>query len=172
MRVATPLTRRCSSKREDFRVLADVARPGSAGNVSLLNAAWAFTTAAPLPQPGEGWTLPAQALVVFIEAQWQELNKPHSVVIALQNEDSEPVEFRDAGSLRPATITTSITVPSTPGAPNGTSGRGHVLVDLGGGTLLIRRAPGRFIWRVTVGSDKAEVGFWVNVPPQQPKIGS
>lgn len=137
----------------------------------MLNAAWSFTTASPLPAPGEGWTLPAQALVVFIEAEWQELNRPHPVQIELLDEDSERVELRDEGQLRPATITASITVPSTPGAPNGTPGRGHVLLDLGGGTLLIKRAPGRLIWRVTVGTDTAETGFWVNVPPHQPRIG-
>lgn len=154
-----------------FPVLADAARPGTTGNVSMLNGGWAFTTAAPIPSPGTGWTLPAQALVVFVEAEWPELNRPQDVVIGLLDEDAEHVSLRNEGQTTPARITTSVTVPSTAGAPNGTPGRAHLLVDLGGGSLQIKRAPARLIWKVAVGTEAAEIGFWVNAPPSQPKIG-
>lgn len=57
----------------------------------MLNGGWAFTTAAPLPSPGTGWTLPAQALVVFVEAEWPELNRPQDVMMELLDEDAEHV---------------------------------------------------------------------------------
>ena len=155
-----------------FAVVADATRPGSPGNVSLLNAAWSFTTATPLVAPDEGWTLPPLGLVVFVEADWHELNKPHNVRIELLTDDAERVEFSSQGNVQPATITSSITVPSTPGAPNGTPGRGHVLVEIGGGALRVKSAPGRLIWHISVGAETAETGFWVNVPPPQPRIGA
>jgi len=57
-------------------VIADTGRPtGPAGGaVNLLNAGWTFTTAMPLPD--SGYTLPGQALAVFVEGTWDELNRP------------------------------------------------------------------------------------------------
>jgi len=110
-------------------------------------------------------------LVVFVEAEWQELNKPHDVVIELLDQDSEHVQFRNESQLKQARIAMPLTVPSIPGAPNGTPGRAHLLVELGTGSVQMKHAPGRLIWRVTVGANAAETGFWVHVPPSEPQFG-
>lgn len=154
-----------------YPVLADTCRPGSLGNVSLLNAGWSFTTAMPVVPPEEGWSLPSQALCTFIEADWDELNRSHSVVMELVNEDEERIMMAQAGGLVDARIELPITIPSVPGAPNGTPGRAQVFVDLCQGSIRIRTAPARYIWRVAIGQFSAEVGFWVNAPAAAPRIG-
>jgi len=62
-------------------IIADTGRPSSGSAANLLNAGWTFTTAIPLPEGG--YTLPAQALAVFVEGTWAELNRPHRMVIEL-----------------------------------------------------------------------------------------
>jgi hypothetical protein len=53
--------------------------------VNLLNAGWTHTTGIPLP--GGGWTLPHQALTVFLEAAWEQLNQLHDLLIELISDD-------------------------------------------------------------------------------------
>jgi hypothetical protein len=149
-------------------IIADTGRPvGAAAN--LLNAGWTFTTAVPVPEGG--YTLPAQALAVFVEGTWAELNRPHQMVIELVNDESEPAHFLTPAGPRPMRIEQEITIPSVPTAPNGTPGMTTALVDLAQGTIRIDSARRRFIWRVTVGGVTEEVGFWVNAPTVAPRIG-
>lgn len=67
-------------------VLADTGRAISS-TLNLLNAGWTLTTAIPLPE-GQGWTLPAQVLAVFIEASWGELNRPYHLIAELADDES------------------------------------------------------------------------------------
>lgn len=149
-------------------VIADTGRPsGSAAN--LLNAGWTFTTAVPLPDGG--YTLPGQALAVFVEGTWAELNRPHRMVIELVDDEAQPARTETPTGLRPLRIEQEITIPSVPTAPNGTPGLATALVDLPHGSIRIDAARRRFIWRVTVGDVTEEVGFWVNAPMVAPRIG-
>jgi len=151
-------------------VLSDTGRPiGSA--VNLLNAGWTATTAIPLR--GGGWTVPQQALTVFVEAPWDQLNTPHTLVIDLADTEGIPVHFApgpDHGGL-PVRIERQLVVPPVPGAPDGTPGATTVLVDLPPGTLWLtpRR---RYIWRIAAESVTQQIGFWVQAPSQPPATDS
>lgn len=149
-------------------VIADTGRPsGTAAN--LLNAGWTFTTAIPLPDGG--YTLPGQALAVFVEGTWGELNRPHHLVIELVDDESQPAQVATPTGPEPLRIQQEIIIPSVPTAPNGTPGLTTVLVDLPQGSVQIRAARRRFIWRVTIGRKTEDVGFWVNAPMAAPRIG-
>jgi hypothetical protein len=149
-------------------IIADTGRPiGSA--VNLLNAGWTYTTAVPLAEGG--YTLPAQALAVFVEGTWAELNRPHQMVIELLDDESQPAHFMTPTEPQPVRIEQEIAIPSVPTAPNGTPGMTTALVDLAQGTIRIDAARRRFIWRVTVSGVTEEVGFWVNAPTVAPRIG-
>jgi hypothetical protein len=152
-------------------VIADTGRPAGAagGAANLLNAGWTFTTAMPLPD--RGYTLPGQALAVFVEGTWDELNRPHPLVIELVDDESKPAHFLTPAGPEPVRIQQEITIPSVPTAPNGTPGLVTFLVDLPTGSVRIDAARRRFIWRVTVGRVTEEVGFWVNAPMVAPTIG-
>jgi hypothetical protein len=153
-------------------VLADTGRLlGSA--VSLLNAGWTATTAVALP--AGGWTLPGQAVAVFLEASWDELNKPYTLKLELVDDEGKLVQFaRPDGVVQEVRIAYSVIMQPVPGAPNGTPGNASVLVDLVAGSLRISAPRHRYIWRAGVDEDdqaKDEIGFWVNGPLQQPVIG-
>lgn len=152
-------------------VLADTGRPvPTGGAVNLLNAGWTFTTA--LAVSDGGYTLPGQALAVFIEAPWDQLNRPHRVVIELVDDDhGRTAEFANPEGAQPARVEQEITVPSVPGAPNGTPGLTSILLDIPGGTIRITEARRRYVWRINIGEEVGEVGFWVGLPPQAPIIG-
>jgi hypothetical protein len=150
-------------------VIADTGRPSGAA-ANLLNAGWTFTTAIPLPEVG--YTLPGQALAVFVEGEWGELNRPHPLVIELVDDESRPARFlTPTGPGEPVRIQQEIIIPSVPTAPNGTPGLATIVVELPQGTMRIDAPRRRFIWRVTVGRVTEEVGFWVNAPTVAPTIG-
>lgn len=149
-------------------IIADTGRPaGSAAN--LLNAGWTFTTAVPLPDGG--YTLPAQALAVFIEGTWAELNRPHQMLVELVDDEGQPAHLLTPTNPQPVRVEQEITIPSVPNAPNGTPGLTTALFELSQGTIRIGAARRRYIWRVTVRDVTEEVGFWVNAPMVAPRIG-
>lgn len=153
-------------------VLADTGRLlGSA--VSLLNAGWTATTAVAVS--GGGWTLPSQALTVFLEAPWDQLNKPYVLKLELVDDEGKAVQFgAQDGAGQEVRITYPVIVQPVPGAPNGTPGLASVLVDLAGGSLRIPAPRHRYIWRAVIEGEEQhadEIGFWVNAPIQQPVIG-
>jgi hypothetical protein len=154
-----------------FPLLADAAHAGTAGNFSVLNAGWCYTTAIKLAAPEGGWTLPAQGLVIVVEADWSDLNKTHPVTATLVDEDSNCVDLRNESKLVPAVIKATVNVPSTPGAPNGTPGRGHLIFSLGAGSIHLAHAPCRLTWKVTVGAIEEALSFWVNVPAPPVEVG-
>jgi hypothetical protein len=146
--------------------------PGSS-SVNLLNAGWTVTTATPLPGGVDGWTVPQQALAIFIEAPWGQLNKLHVLTIALVDDEGRPAYFmpghaRGGPEVR---IRQSVVVAPTPGAPNGTPGLATVLLDLPAGTLWIPAPRRRYVWQLSVEDASEEIGFWVQVPLQQRVIG-
>jgi hypothetical protein len=153
-------------------VLSDTGRviPGSS-SVNLLNAGWTATTAAPLP--AGGWTIPDQALTVFIEAPWDQLNRLHDLVVRLVDDEGQPAYFmpgpNDGGPE--VRIEHQVVVGPVPGAPNGTPGLATLFIDLPLGSLWIPAPRKRYIWQVSTGNVSEEIGFWVQTPPQQPVIG-
>ena len=139
--------------------------------MNLLNAGWTATTALPLPD--WGWTVPDQALTVFVEAPWDQLNRLHTLVIELVDDEGHPANFMpgpdaDGPVLR---IENQVVVAPVPGAPNGTPGLTTVFLDLPAGTLWIRAPRRRYIWRISIEDVSEEIGFWVQAPLQQPVIG-
>ena len=150
-------------------VLADTGRPATPGTVNLLNAGWTATTAAPVPDGG--YTLPGQALAVFLKADWNELNRPYRMVIELVDDEGQPGHVIAPAGLQPVRIEQEIILPSVFGAPNGTPSALCFLLDLPTGTLRITAPRRRYTWRVTVGDDIGEVGFWVNPPPTTASFG-
>ena len=153
-------------------VLADTGRPYGAA-VSLLNAGWTATVAMALPTGG--WTLPGQALTVFLEASWDQLNKPYVLKLDLTDDEGKAVRLATQdGVEQDVHITYPVLVQPVPGASNGTPGHVSVLLEMAGGTLLIPAPRHRYIWRAAIeGEDQArdEIGFWVNAPVQQPMLG-
>ncbi len=154
-----------------YPLLGDAAHPGTAGNFSVLNAGWCYTSAIKLTAPDGGWTLPAQGLVIVVEADWPDLNKTHLVTATLVDEDRNCVNLRNESKLVPAVIKAAVNVPSTPGAPNATPGRGHLIFSLGAGSIYLAHAPCRLTWRVTVGAVEEALSFWVNVPAPPVEVG-
>lgn len=149
-------------------IIADTGRPiGAAAN--LLNAGWTFTTAVPLADGG--YTIPGQALAIFVEGTWAELNRPHHMLVELLDDEGQPAHFLTPTNPQPVRVEQEITIPSVPNAPNGTPGLTTVLLDLPQGTIRIGAARRRYLWRVTVRDVTEEVGFWVNAPMVAPRIG-
>jgi hypothetical protein len=141
--------------------------------VNLLNAGWTATAAAPLPGNLDGWTVPAQALTVFVEAPWDQLNRLHTLVIELVDDEGRAAYFMPgphAGGPA-ARVEQPVVVAPVPGAPNGTPGLATVLIDLPVGSLWIPAPRRRYIWRMSIEDVSEEIGFWVQVPLQQPVIG-
>lgn len=153
-------------------VLADTGRstPGQAA-LNLLNAGWTATVAVPLPSGG--WTVPDQALAIFIEAPWDQLNKLHNLVIELVDDDSQPTHFMPGpdGGAPAVRIEHQVIVAPVPGAPSGTPGLATVFLDLPAGSLWIPGPRRRYIWRISTTDASEEIGFWVQQPPHQPVIG-
>jgi len=154
-----------------FAVVADTGRPSPGGPINLLNAGWTATVALPVDEGG--YTLPGQALAVFLEAPWDQLNRPHRVTIELLDDEGQLAELSTptADGFQPARIEQEITIPPVAGAPNGIPGLASLLLDLPLGTLRIRSPRRRYTWRVTLGGDVGETGFWVQALPTGPTVG-
>jgi len=155
-------------------VLADTGRPiPGSSSVNLLNAGWSATTATALPGDIDGWTVPAQALTVFIEAPWDQLNRLHTLVMTLVDDEGGPAYFmpgpaRGGSAVR---IQQAVVVAPVPGAPNGTPGLATVFVDLPAGSLWIPAPRRRYLWQLSMEDVNEEIGFWVQLPLQQPVSG-
>lgn len=145
-------------------VLADTGRavPGGA-SLNLLNAGWTATMA--LPHPEGGYMLPSQAIAVFVQAEWNELNRPLNMIAELVDDENHPAEMVGPEGLQPVRVTAEVQVPPVPGAPNGTPGHTTAFVEWPAGSIRIRAPRHRYIWRVTIGDAVGEAGFWVQPPP-------
>lgn len=155
-------------------VLADVARPNGPGasSLNMLNAGWVFTTATPTRDGA--YTLQAQAVAIFVQASWDQLNRPHRMLLELFDDERHHAQLSLAtGDTQPARIEQEIGISPVPGAPNGTPGLGTFVVEIAAGTLHIPVPRRRYIWRATIGESVGEAGFWVNAPqPPSPIIGA
>lgn len=151
-------------------ILADTGRPAGSA-VNLLNAGWTHTMAMPLPEGG--FTLPGQALAVFLEASWDQLNRPHRLVLELLDDEGTPARFPPLpdGAGPPVRVEQEIVVAPVPNAPNGTPGMTTYLLDIPPGTLRLSAARRSYTWRVSIAGANAEVGFWVDAPMSGPVIG-
>lgn len=150
-------------------ILADTGRgaPGT-GGLNLLNAGWTSTTAMPLPDGS--FTIPGQAVAIFVEVPWDQINREFDVVVELLDDEGHVADLAGPNGPEPARAEHSIGVPPVVGAPNGTPGRIAWLWDLPAGSLRV--APRcSYIWRVKIGDDAGQAGFWVEAPPAEPKIG-
>lgn len=152
-------------------VLSDTGRQGAGSAVNLLNAGWTHTTGIPLP--GGGWTLPQQALTIFLDAPWEYLNQLHDLLIELVSDDGALAHFVPGPSAggTPARIRHQVVIAPIAGAPMGTPGFASVFMDIPAGTLWISSPGHRYAWRITTGGVTEEIGFWVQNPPQLPVIG-
>lgn len=148
-------------------VLADTGRPSGMGaTVSLLNAGWNLTTGVVLPTGG--WTLPQQALTLFLEAEWSELNKLHHLVIELVSDDGQPA-YWVPGQATGAPIVrmeTQVVVAPVPGAPAGTPGSALVTMDMPAGVIWLPAPGRRYTWKITCADLIEEINFWVQAPAQ------
>lgn len=157
-------------------VLADVVRPNGPGAVTLncLNAGWNLTMAQPVPEEhGTGYTLPPQAVAIFLEGSWDQLNRPLTMVLELVDDEGQHAQLAVApGQTQHARIEHEMTIPSVPGAPNGTPGTATFMMELGPTVLRIPVPRRRYIWRVSIDGAVGEAGFWVQAPqPTPPVIG-
>lgn len=138
--------------------------------MNLLNAGWNLTFAE--PSPDGGYILPSQAVAIFVEAPWDQLNRPHQMLIELLDDEGHHAQLAiDADQAQDARIEHEITLPPVGGAPNGTPGTGTFMIDLGPGAIRIPAPRRRYLWRVTIGDSVGEVGFWVHAQPPAPIIG-
>jgi hypothetical protein len=129
--------------------------------------------AIPLPE-GQGWTVPQQALAVFIEASWDELNRPYQLTAELADDEGRPAYFLpgpDRGGPV-ARFEHPVMVPPVPTAPKGTPGLTSAIFDMPLGTLWIAGPRRRCVWTVTLGDTVDEIGFWVQPRLQNPVIGA
>jgi hypothetical protein len=124
-----------------------------------------------IPLPNGGYTLPGQAVAVFVDSPWDELNRPHRMVMELLDDDGTLAQLSALIGPQSARFEHEVTIPQPVGAPNGTPGRATWLLDFPSGTLVIARARCRYVWRVQVGNAVGEAGFWVQSPPSEPIIG-
>lgn len=148
-------------------ILADTGRP-SDGGVNLLNAGWTTTVAMP---DEEGFSLPGQALAVFLQADWDELNKPQRMVLELVDDEGRPATLNGSEG-EPVRIDQEIVVGPVPNAPSGSPGMTQVMIDLPAGAIRTASGRGWMSWRVTVADTTESVGFWVDAPVPPPVFGS
>jgi len=152
--------------------LADTGRPALAGTtLNLLNVGWTNTQA----QPGDDgtWILPEQAVSVFIEVEWNKVNRQLPFELQLVDEDSVPARIGDPeGGTRELVFKHEVVVAPVPHAPNGTPGHEALLVGFATGVILLP-APNRWYrWIAKLdGRPIAETGFWVEKAPDLPTMG-
>ncbi len=71
-------------------VLADTARQcQTPAGLSLLQVGWKATFA--IPTPDESFTLLEQAVVVFVDAEFGEVNRVYALHLTLMSEDKEQI---------------------------------------------------------------------------------
>ncbi len=124
-----------------------------------------------LPLEDGGYTLPGQALAVFVEAPWDQLNRPHRLVFELVDDEGRIAEIGGPDGLKPARIEQEISIAPVAGAPNGIPGMASFLLDFPLGTFRIASPRRRYSWRVTIGEHVGGTGFWVQAPPARPTVG-
>jgi hypothetical protein len=150
-------------------VLADTGRQTAAG-LSLLQVGWKATVA--IPAPGGGFTLPEQAVVAFIDAEFGEVNHVYEAHLTLLNDEEETQHFQTPGGLITAEVHRQILIPQVPGASVGSDSLASVLFCFPAGGIRIGGVPGRYKWTCQVADTTGEISFRVNQQPTMPTFGS
>jgi hypothetical protein len=117
--------------------LADFAQAEQTGKVNALGLGW---TTCPTP-------LPALSLVIFLDIDWDETNKPYKLMCDLLTEDGQPAMIPGPFGPQPIHFEAQAEAGRPPGTIHGTAARLALAINIGGGTPL---APGRYEWRVSV----------------------
>lgn len=135
-------------------LLADAAQADAAtGKVNTLGMGW---TAIPTP-------VPAFALVVFFDIDWDETNQRHKFRCELVDDDGTPVVVATTLGSQPVVFEAVAEAGRPPGATHGVPIRMPLTIGVGAGLPL---APGRYEWRVTVeGLDLTEAEAFEVVGP-------
>jgi hypothetical protein len=150
-------------------VLADTGRQTPSG-LSLLQVGWKATFG--IPQEDGSFTLPEQAVVVFIEAEFGEVNRIFDTHVRLVNEDTQALQhFNAPTELLTAEVTQPLVIPPVLGATAGSESFASMLFNFATGNLRVDAVPGWFRWICTVGEDTGSMLFRVNEPPAQPQFG-
>jgi len=102
-------------------------------------------------RPATRRPIPDQALSIFIESPWDQLNRLHSLVVELVDDEGQPTHFMPGpdGGAPVVRIESQVIVAPVPGAPNGTPGLTTVFVDLPAGSLWIPAPRRRYVWRIS-----------------------
>ncbi len=147
-------------------VLADAGTQDPLGKLNLLGVGWAQTQVNP-----NGLT-PDSAVAVLMEAPWDMCNRELTVILELLTEDDSPVPIPVESGPQPLKIVHRLTIPSPPGAPNGSPGTANLLAQFHGGLPL---QPGAWYhWRVQVEgkTDPMWIArFYVRRQPTAPTLG-
>jgi hypothetical protein len=152
-----------------YILLADKGTNNAAhGTLNLLNVGWSVTHTAP------GQPTPDQAVALFIEASWDECNKPFHFALELRTADGDLVMVPAINGQQALRVEQQLTVPSISGAPNGTPGRISMLIEIqGGGLPLVPGQTYRWIVHIDGKTDEQwQTSFFVAGPPSPPLLGS
>jgi hypothetical protein len=150
-------------------VLADTGRQTPAG-LSLLQVGWKATFA--VPTPDGSITLPEQAVVIFITAEFAEINRTHDLALRLVDLEDKVQHFSTGEGLIDAEVHRQVFIPQVMGASLGADSLANVFFQFPMGSIRINSAPGWYRWtcRLSTG-DVGEVGFMVNQPPTDATFG-
>jgi hypothetical protein len=118
-------------------LLADAAQVDSAGKVHALGLGW---TVIPTPTP-------IVALIILLDVDWAETNRPYQVRCELVTDDGQTVTIPGPEGEQTIWFAANIEAGRPPGAPHGTSIRVPITYTVGPGLPL---NPGRYQWRVTI----------------------
>jgi hypothetical protein len=129
---------------------------------------------------GLGWkacqgAMPAHALVIYLDIDWDETNQPHKLTADLLTADGQPVTISGPLGSQPVRFEAQVEAGRPPGATRGTAFRLPLAINIPGQTPL---APGRYEWRVVVEGFEGQAAvesFQVlpgPVQPPQPGAGS
>ncbi len=144
--------------------LCDTGRPTGIGTLNLLNAGWSITGGPPQP---------AQAIAVFLEVPWSQLNRQLSVLFELVDDEGRVVHLMTPEGPQAASFEQPMIVGNIPGAPNGTPGTTTTFLEVGPGVLQLPSGH-RYTWRISVDGhheEAWEAAFWVQQQLPPPRLG-
>jgi hypothetical protein len=124
-------------------LLADYAKSDEQGKITAVGMGWKTT-----PTP-----LPPHALVVFLDIDWDETNKPHKLTCDLLTTDGEAIVIQGPLGSQAAHFEAQIEAGRPPGAIHGAAMRAPLAIAINAHTPL---TPGRYEWRVAVDGFPAE----------------
>jgi hypothetical protein len=111
--------------------------------------------------------MPEQALVVFLELEFDELNQEHHILFELDDEDGNPAYLTpgpNAGGS-PARFEQDIDVAPLPvELASGMAPSAAFALSLGQYALWVPHAGRRYVWSVRIGQSQDQLGFWVTQP--------